>query len=350
MPCLPITEEVTAFEEALEILLPALYKEKLSDAAIRTIFSHPNIGMLDTYRSMAQFAGFTREMRERYPQFPQDGVIISCSFNLESGYDRFLLPDPNDRTTLGTVVYSWDKARRKKIRDSSLAEWFDLYISCAPEELLQELGIEKKVLEAKPLFRIQACPEPFKRMRMQFDGDAQDANPGWIPFTTIGIKGRFLVPCDLGQVPQSVDTPAIEVRPGTYRVDVRLARSRKGNGAVIAAVRVVQDGAPELSLIRKFDLDVDLAAISIFDRQPFFKRVPLDDREDFGSDLMMDDSEKPYVAVAGKTEVLVIPSGHGDGTYPVYQLASDGVSFGMEIHFLDDANAAQLVKLTQPSL
>lgn len=337
MPCLPVIEEdVAAFEEALNIRLPVAYKEKLADLGVRAIFSHPNVGMLDPYRSMAQFAGFTRDVRERYPDFPQDGVIISCSFNLEWGFDRFLIPDKSDCTSLGTVVYTWDKAKRKKIRDCSLSEWFDLFISCAPEELLLAHGIEKPVVDQKPLYRVLACPESFERMRIQFERNENKAvaPTEWIPFTTISVKGRYLVPCDLGQVPQGIDTPAIEVSPGQYRVDVRLARSRQGNESVIAAVRVVQDGAPALSLIKKFEVDVDLAAINIFDRQPFFKRVALDGRENFGSDLMMDDTMKPYVAVSGKTEVLVIPSGHGDGTYPVYQLASDGVSFGMEIHFI----------------
>lgn len=343
MPCLPIIEEEVAdFEQSFQIQLPAYYKEKLADVGMRAIYLHRNVGMLDPNSTMAQFALFTKQLRARFPKFPQDGVVIDCSFDLEQGVDRFLLPDANDRTTLGNIVYAWDKENNRKIRDCSLSEWLDLSINCAPEELLLEHGIEKKVIEQKPLFRVQGCPEPLKSMLGPRGDEAGDACPipvGWIFYTTINIKGRYLVPCDFGQVPETTGTPAIKVSPGQYRVEVRLAQSCRGDRLVIGAVRVVQDCAPVLTLVKKFDVDIDVAAVTIYDRQSFFKRVALDDRDDFCLDMMMDVAETPCVVITGATNILVIPSGHGDGTYPVYQLASDGVSYGMEIHFIaaDDA-------------
>jgi len=75
--------------------------------------------------------------------------------------------------------------------------------------------------------------------------------------------------------------------------------------------------------------------MALFDRQAFFRKVPVDDREAIAMDLL-NLEVTPCVMMLGQTPILVLPTGDGDGTYPVLALRDGENPVGVEIQFKNE--------------
>lgn len=343
MAMLPVTmEEVDAYEQSVGVRLPGIYRNLMLDPKIRIVMS--SVGMLKPGFAMHDFAVVTERMRREQPGFPADGVIVFCGgspelgFNLTWGYAKFLLPQKADPTTLDDVLYSWDLKKRRKARDCRVTELVDSIISVAPSSLVNSLGLR----QPEPAERVQRVLEPVDSrllalldLRGQAARDAvRDQDERWMACARFEVLGNHLSPCDLGQTPER-DGIAVPVGPGTFEALVKVAMSRMGDWPVIATLRITRTGREPDERIAAGELAIDLGAVAIFDRQPFFKAVRHHDRESFGMDLM-EITKRPCLVKVAKSRVLILPTGDGDGTYPVYQLREKGGPVGLDIEFEGD--------------
>lgn len=341
MAMLPVSrDEVDAYERSLGIRLPEIYRNLMIDSKIQIIMT--SVGMLKPGFAMQDFALVTERIRREQPEFPSDGVIVFCGgspelgFGLEWGYAKFLLPKKGDPATLDDVLYSWDLKKRRKARDCRVAEFVDSIISVAPSSLLRRLCLKKPELPERNKRVIETVDSRLLALLELRGQAALDAvrNQGerWMACARYDVLGNNLSPCDLGQTPER-DGISIPVGPGTFEALVKVALSRMGDWPVISALRFTRTGREHDERIASGELDIDLGAAAIFDRQPFFKTVRQDDREAFGMD-MMEITERPCLVKVARSKLLIFPTGDGDGTYPVYQLREKGLPVGLEIEFM----------------
>ena len=82
-------------------------------------------------------------------------------------------------------------------------------------------------------------------------------------------------------------------------------------------------------------VETDRAAIVVFDRQQFFASVRYLDRDSF-LEALTEVTDRPCKVKAGKhTHVAIVPSGEGDGSYPVYTLSVGDTLVGIEVRFAE---------------
>lgn len=339
-----IADEVASFETRLGIQLPEHYKASLLDERIRRILSSKTVGFLHPGHTMAHFADLTETLRRRHPEFPRAGVVLSCGidsdtgdFNLAWGYLRFLLPDKKVAARLGDTVYAWDLRKRRQSRDCTIQVWIGSSIDCADDELTASLGIRKpRVHDDDEPLRTRSC-DPDLMAALALRGDAAQARLSalgerWLPCVQFELKGSFVSIVDLGQSPDP--RRGVRLPPGRYEASVKLAASRLGDWPIVSKLRLVLPHEGDaLGLERIGDVDVDLAAIAIFDRQVFLRKFPVDRRDAFALALA-DVTLRPCLVESGKgTDVLVVPAGDGDGTYPLHALSQGGSTIGIEVHF-----------------
>ncbi|MGB0129185.1 MAG: hypothetical protein WBP72_16210, partial [Rhodocyclaceae bacterium] len=99
-------------------------------------------------------------------------------------------------------------------------------------------------------------------------------------------------------------------------------------------LRVVRDGCAISEARQVSSIDVDAAALAIYDRQPFQRRFRIEERDGFIDELMAL-TERPCVAVAGRTlETLVVPTGEGDGSYAIFELRNGVAVVGLQVEFI----------------
>jgi hypothetical protein len=338
MPWFPVIVEETASAEArLGTALPRRYKELLSDPRIIRMLSHAAIGALSPGLTMDLFVEITEQFRRTMPGFPPDGVVATTP---EGRYVRFWLPDPTRPGTLGETLYSWDTQLHRQCRDCTSERWVQSMIEVLHQtepSVLAEVGYPPPVIKPPaPLLRTRRCDERLLALLALRGDEARAALAGipnpWLACAPIAVSGRYLVPCDLGQLPETSQW-ASRIEPGTYMAEVRLATSTRGDRPVIAAVRLVRDGSEVSEARRVSSLDVDTAALAIYDRQPFQRRFRIEERDGFIDELTAL-AERPCVALAGRAlETLVVPTGEGDGSYPIFELRSGAAVVGLQVEF-----------------
>ncbi len=324
MPWFPVLpHEVSVAEARLGVTLPARYKALLADPAVRARLSHPTLGAIVLDATMLEYVARTQEHRRTLPGFPPDGVV---AMDGPGRYLRFWLPDPKRPGALGETLYSWDRVEQRRIKDAS-----------STTVVKSMLGLLSGSTPEPPPFTLRACDGALTAMLASRGGEVEPvvarAAGRWIACATFEVRGRFLVACDLGQIPGRTSPWALRVNPGMYRAEVKLARSALGDWPVVAAVRVVQENAVTSEEAQVSTVDVDHAALALYDRQTFFSHVPMAQREHFGSALLEAAPLPALVAVGGATPVLVVRAGDGDGTYPVLALRCGAQTVGLEVRF-----------------
>ncbi|MCC7054577.1 MAG: hypothetical protein IT355_15005 [Gemmatimonadaceae bacterium] len=339
MPWFPvIPAELAQAESALGIALPIQYRTALLAPGLRQMLQHPVLGAIDPTLHMHDFVRLTAEVRRDVPEFPADGVVATVPMGR---YFRFWLPDPRNPSRLADVIYSWDTVAHRKVKDCTTDAWVRLSAQIVRESDPQFFVRSGAVVRERP------APEPAVRFRA---GDvalaallaAQGAAAAvevagaagrWLPCARMHVSGRHLVPRDLGQLPDGTGDPAVTVVPGEYDALVQVALSPAGDAVVVSALRLVRAGVTDLVAEPHSVLDVDLAAVAVFDRQAFFRRVPVE-AQDAVADALCAPPSMPCVAVAGRSaEVLLVPAGAGDGSYPVLVLRREGAVVGLEVRF-----------------
>jgi hypothetical protein len=340
MPWFPvIANELAASEARLGCALPRRYKELLSDPRIVRMLSHRAIGALSPNLTMPLFVDITEQFRGTEPGFPSDGVVATLP---DGRYVRFWLPDSNQPGILGETIYSWDTQLHRKSRDCTGERWVQSMIEVLYQTepgFLAEVGYPPPVVKPlAPLLRTRRCDERLLALLALRGDDARAALANvrgpWIPCTHISVSGRYLVPCDLGQLPQPSQW-VLKAEPGTYETKVSLAMSARGDRPVITALRVVRDGCDVSKARAVSSIHVDVAAMAVYDRQPFQRRFRIEERDGFVDELVAL-TERPCVAVAGRTlETLVVPTGEGDGSYPIFELLNGTTIVGLQVEFSD---------------
>lgn len=338
MPWFPVHgDELNHAERQLGMALPPRYKTLLSDPRVVRLLSHDAAGALVAGLTMQDFVDATRRFRLSHAGFPAAGVLAT----LPAGrYVRFWLPDAGHASTLGEMLYSWDTQRQRQTRDCIGERWVQSMIEVvfqSDPSFFAEVGYPPPVRQPPPpLFRTRRCDPALMDVLALRGGPAREAvqaDPGrWWPCASLQIHGRHLVVCDLGQMPQPSDR-AIAVEPGRFEADVRLKMASRGEWPVAAALRLLRKGS-EAPASRRLDfVDVDTAAVAVHDRQRWQRRFRLEER-DGAVDELMELAARPVVAIAGRLlEVLVVPSGEGDGRYPLFELLQGQVVVGLQIDF-----------------
>lgn len=354
MPLFPvIPDQLAEAEAALGIALPAVYKRMLGDERIRRVLASAQIGQLRPRDTMATFVALTHELRERQPQFPRDGVVMSFgvsprgAFDFSRGHARFWMPDKRRAGELGDTVYSWNLQTQRKVRDCSTEEWIGSSIDCADDALLAELGLEKPNVFADEAPPVRVRPWGDVASLLELRGEAAAAalaatDAGWMDAGRFTVAGRFLTPCDLGTTPETW-LPAVRVAPGDYAVALHLAPSRRGEWLIVSALRLLRIGATACARHPAIAVSIDHAALCVFDRQPFLKQVPTLDRLAVADALGDLPSTPGVVDIARDAGALLVPTGEGDGVYLVVALHADDTAragseaIGLEIGFAPDA-------------
>ncbi|MBK8057094.1 MAG: hypothetical protein IPK33_04160 [Gemmatimonadetes bacterium] len=341
MPWFPIiAEEIAAAESTLGVAFPPRYKALLGDRRVQRILAHPVLGALQPDASMASFVALTEECRRNLPGFPVDGVVAT---DTKGRYLRFWLPDPKRAGVLGEMLYSWDTLEHKRTRDctseASITSMIGIVQGADPDFLAALDYAPPRAVATKPLIELRSCDAALMTLLGARGGQATIATTAaadtWLPCAPFEVKGRYLTLCDLGELPERSSSWSLQVEPGRFRVEVQVRLSARGEWPVVAAVRVVREGSGALSARRVAAVDVDHASLAIHDRQTFLKRVPPDRREAFALELLEVRERPALVVTGGGAQLLVIPSGEGDGSYPVYELRSGDHIAGFEVRFTE---------------
>jgi hypothetical protein len=345
-----VAEDIAEVEIQLGIALPPIYQRVLLEQRAIGPLSRRDVGALDGAVSMQRFAQWTTILRDAHPEFPRDGVVAigpssNGEFRLDWGNWRFWLPDKKNPGQLGDVFHNWNLKTRKKSVDCSTVDMLAIYFEVAhgkDSSLLRELGyVPTPPPPAPPLVTSLPCDPALLACLDLRGSDLVAVLPTiantWLPCAQLTLTGNFLCPRDLGQEPTRDAHASVRVGPGVFDVTVRLCKSgiADSDRLVVQAARVLKQGALADASGVGFDVDVDLGAICLFDRQAFFKQVPVHDRDE-ALERTSDLGQKPGVIIAGKNaQALVVPSGDGDGVYQVVPLLEAGQSVGLEICFIN---------------
>ena len=339
MPWFPvIATETVRVEQLLGIALPTRYTAFMLDPRLQQLFAHPSIGTLDPARSMMDFVRLTAEVRRDMPEFPATGVVATVPLGR---YFKFWLPDPRNPARLGDVIYSWDTSSHRKLKDCTTDAWVRLSVQLAHDI--------DPVFFARVGYPLQRARDPEAAVQFR-DGDplltallaargeeaaalAASVMDAWLPCARFQVSGKYLVPCDLGCLPDGARDRAVKVTPGEYEAQVQVTMSSRGDRPVLLALRVLPPGIGDVVATRVGVLDVDHAAVAVYDRQAFFQQVPPAARETV-LDALAGPVHAPRVATVGRSgEVLTAPAGDGDGSYPVFELRRAGALVGFSIRF-----------------
>ncbi|MBL9039055.1 MAG: SMI1/KNR4 family protein [Archangium sp.] len=340
MPWFPVIEgEVEAAEARLGVTLPPRYKALLSDPRVRQLLALPTLGALVPGATMHDFVVLTETCRRTLPGFPPDAVVAT---DTRGRYVRFWLPDPRRRGALGEQVYAWDTQTGRRSKDASseavVRSMLSVLHQASPEALVA-VGYPPPTDEAaEPLFRARPCDAALSTLLAKRGADAKEAIAAvadrWLPCASLPVAGRSLTPCDLGQLPERMSPWALRVQPGTYLVEVTVARSTRSEQPVISAVRLMRGATRALESIQVATAFVDHGALAIYDRQTWLKRVAPADREAFSMDLLQVRDLPALLDIGGATAVVVLPTGDGDGAYPISELRLGTESVGLEVRFV----------------
>jgi len=339
MPLFPVVaEELEETERALGIALPPKYKARMLDTRIQKALSY--MGSLSPEKRMMDFVALTVTVRATQPAFPREGVVAFCGtgprgeFTPTRGFPRIWLPDARDPTKLGEMLYAWHPDKCKATKDCTGLTW----IGNSVERLRTDHPQEANRIGFTPL--APKAPEKLTTRRVAESVlralTAKEAPPAggsdWQLLACLNVKGKYLSVVD-AMIEPTVDCANIKVVPGAYDAFVRIGLSSRGSRPIVNALRVVGAGARPDGFGRTLQVDVDAAEIAVIDRQRFFQQVEPDARSIFLMELS-EIGERPLLVLAGcDAEVLVVPSGDGDGCYPVRELLQNGRVVGLEVSF-----------------
>jgi hypothetical protein len=319
-------EEIERVEAAIGVSLPRKYKQLLGDPKVQAALRHKKIGMLVEGKRMDDFVALTERMRATEPGFPKDGVLAFCSvaptgeFQLAFGYPRIWLPDPKAPTSLGETLYSWHLGKGRCTKDCSNKTWIDGVIDSlcqtAPEDAVS-LGFQALEPKKAESLRVRSVSQDVLAALSRSWDPSQSGV--WTFAGQLELSGKFMSIVDAGEQP-TARSACINVGPGIYDVWMSFRKSKLGDRPVIGGLKVVLNGEDADGLGRTLKVDVDWAAVAVYDRQAFFRATRSEEREFFCTDMAALE-ERPVLVKAGrKTEVLLVPTGDGDGTYEVKEL------------------------------
>ena len=317
MPWFPvIAEEIAAAEARLGIALPLGYRAIVGNPKTRTLLAHPTVGAIDLNTTMAEFVEHTERRRATLPGFPARGVV---AMEGPGRYIRFWLPDPKRPGILSETVYAWDTVEGKQSKDASglaiLKSMIDLVSS------------EPAIAALRP------TPLPFVVQAIELPTSEGD----WTSCGLWETQGNYITATDLGELPARETPATLRLPAGRYRIEVRLHRRAADEAPVIAAWRMLRvEWDATLPLVSEpiATIDVDLGAIAVYDRQPFFARLPPADRDGFVSALMEVGAPLASLRVGDADLVHIVRSGDGDGSYPMEVLRSGTENVGVALQFL----------------
>ncbi len=330
--CFPVyANQIDEAEKHLGIKLPERYKELLCNEKVLKALTSKKCEFIDPTVSMLDFVEYSKIVKEMDPDFPKDAVVMFCPtknirYKSKWGCLRFWIPDKRNPSVLSNTIYSWDLERGKKHKDSSVDHWLSSPIAVY-------FGRDKALLKSLGL----TLPEDksfIKDIKSLSLGELVEKSQGdWLKLGPMSIKGKWLTPCDLGRTPISDTSPSLKVSPGQFDVYVRSTATLNDKSLTIQGVRLIPEACKVSSKVEIFSIDIDAGSVCIFDRQTFFRQVPLYEREGLGMELLELDSDISIIKVGSTSEVICCPSGKGDGNYKVYRVETVDNKVGIEIDF-----------------
>ena len=337
--CFPVfRDEVEEVEKFLGIALPPRYKELLLHPKVYDVAISKECGYLKKEVSMMEFARLTKIVKRIDPDFPRNGVVMFApiehvEYKSMWGYLRFWVPDKKKPECLSETIYSWDLDKKKKTKDCSNEDWFswpleDYYGK--QSDIFSELDINPPDDEEKIVVEVI---ELGAALFEQVESNVCESIAEWKKIGIYNLKGRYFTPCDYGCIPESQTTPSIRTSSGRYSAFIQTGFDQQ-HRRYISRFRLLDDLAEkDIKVRHEFSLDIDAGSVCVFDRQSFFKQVHVDLREELGMELFEIEASLYWAKVGKSSEVIVCPSGKGDGTYKVSSLLSEGRVVGMEIDF-----------------
>jgi hypothetical protein len=157
----------------------------------------------------------------------------------------------------------------------------------------------------------------------------------WLYFCDLPLKTGPLAVCDPSFGPgDGVMSVSLNLPPGTYRIEGRVVAY--GGERRVAAMRCVVRGSTSLERGSQVgECGVDTGRVGFCDEGVF---GPAMDRYEDEYMEQLDSVEDPCAAVvlgpAREAMIALADCGFGDGSYPVFELCSDGKVVGLEIEFI----------------
>ena len=166
----------------------------------------------------------------------------------------------------------------------------------------------------------------------------------WLPFFRLSIRGsalQFVEKRVIGiRGAQEYECVEIPVEPGCFSVECRGVRY--GNDARVAAMRAIPEGMRVERGKELKRLPVDLGGIAVVDitiLETSMDRSSEEYEEWIDEVLFGESGASPVFVDTWEPSSISIPScesGFGDGTYPCFELLSDGRVVGLEVEFIPD--------------
>lgn len=166
-------------------------------------------------------------------------------------------------------------------------------------------------------------------------GDSVEITASWTPIATLAVSGKSLWAGD-PFIANEEDGHLIKVANGDYVVEAYLKRSS------FQRMRVRPVEMQDFLIGSKVaEISTDLATASFCDLQALDKAIAgkHDDFQDVidGHDFFGAGELK--FSMVDDIHIVYMPSGRGDGTFPVYHLLSKGKTVGMEVDFIPDESS-----------
>jgi hypothetical protein len=160
----------------------------------------------------------------------------------------------------------------------------------------------------------------------------------WLDFCTFTLKGPQFLIVDVAFLPSKPDGLLVKSPPGQYRVQAK--GTAYGTDRRVSRLRAFQEGSTGILGEQIGEAWTDTARTAFCDFKVFAKAWGKDDEASFAKiETMLDEAENQGVAVLDKAVGAVapfVPSGFGDGSFPVFELTQKGKRVGFEIEFIAD--------------
>ena len=158
----------------------------------------------------------------------------------------------------------------------------------------------------------------------------------WNQVAEIELRGVRLVIKDamilVNPDSESPEWPCVTVDPGLYAFEIHVPETW-----YCARLRVVPAGTNPTLGGKLADLSVDHARAGVIDYDTFLATVSddFDSYEEWTGTALDDELSLNFSGSIdfGPTSMVYVTSGHGDGTYPVFELLEGEQVVGIECHF-----------------
>ncbi len=188
---------------------------------------------------------------------------------------------------------------------------------------------------------------PADYLTINEEGEQQDGLPAppddLVIWKTIKIKGNHLVAKDAvtrhDKEEKLEDWPHVAIEPGSFSLSLRIYRDEDGAHRV-SLFRIAEEGSSPIRGEKlELEMEVDFALASFCDYDLYIQAVKEneDDYEEYADELF-DLMERGFGEDSFKEQtVYFVPSGFGDGEYPVFSLTDEsGRIVGLECDFSDE--------------